>query len=344
MAGFEECQPGSSCGTRIAAGVLAAVLLVVGSQACKRSPPKATKSEQQAEDLKAVKLPGYNLHDNLSLSGALVHMMRDGLVAGAGVLVADDTVLAPGLTCDGGQLSVIFQSQGNEAATGSDVIKRQSRSIKSCAAVRSLVTEKLKASESNPPRLVTSLAATFDRLKAFELAIVKFEGGLPTGDRVKWKPVASHDPAITLASTTSEWRSWEALTGKFIGLAGFSRAEETKKGSFVRRIWLPVRIPSGARSDDPFDFSAETWIVDSDRSPIRYPEEWLKGPQQVMFPPMIFSGVARFPNVTADAEIQSPQPNLLAFVHGWDEIKEAPVATRFAPRCLDAAPILALLK
>jgi hypothetical protein len=59
---------------------------------------------------------------------------------------------------------------------------------------------------------------------------------------------------------------------------------------------------------------------------------------------MLFTGVARFPNVTPDAEIQTPDPRLLAFVYGWQEIKEAPGAQRFAPRCLDAAPILALLQ
>jgi hypothetical protein len=63
-----------------------------------------------------------------------------------------------------------------------------------------------------------------------------------------------------------------------------------------------------------------------------------------MLPGMVFSGVARYPNIAPDAEIHAPAPKLLCFILQWDEIKEAPEGMRFSPRCLDAAPVFALLR
>lgn len=325
----------------VAAAVVAALVILSG---CKKTTAKETRSEREAEALSAVKLPGYNLFDNQTAATSFVRVARAGQATASAVLTASDTALAPGLACTPGDLSLEFQSQGNKAVTGSDTIKIQSRKVASCQPLRNFLADKRKTQPGAGSALLSALDDTLNRLTGFELAILKFEGGLPSGGPVKWAPVKSYDESLSLTSERSEWRKWETLTGKFTAIIGFNKEETTPGGTFSRRIWLPTRLPANQSSTSPLEFAAETWIVDSARSPIRDTQEWLKGPAQFLFPAFLVSGVSRFPNVTPDGEIQSPAPRLLAFVHKWTENSEAPDSMRFAPQCLDAAPVLALLK
>lgn len=319
---------------------------MVGLAGCKTEPKQPTRTEKASAELESVRSPGYDLQDSRSLSASLLRITRspDGKAptVGQAVLLSSSDAIAPGYSCARSEAWLSFQTQGEEQLVSPAKVRSEARKIVSCKSLRNILAEKQKADTASSPML-KSLAAALASEPEFEIAKLSFEGGLPSSG-LKWQGIRAHGSGLSADTAEANLKTWGDLSEKFVALAGFNQDESVRGGSMSRRVWVPFRVKSEVAGQGPFFFDLEGWYPEAARSPIKSLPDWLKGPQLYFHSPLVFSGVARFANLSPFSEIQTPEARLLCFVVKWIEKKEAPEALRFAPRCLDAAPVLAIAK
>jgi hypothetical protein len=324
--------------------ILLAVL--VGSVGCKTEPKKPTRTEKAAAELEAVRSPGYDLQDSRSLSASLVRVTSSAdlksATVGQAVLLSASDALAPGYSCTAAEVWLNFQLQGEDQLVSPAKLRSEPRKVVGCKSVREILAEKKKAATVASPML-KALESALATVPEFDIAKLSFEGGVPASG-LKWQGITALGSALTVETPEASLKTWGDLSEKFVALAGFNQDEALRGAPASRRVWLPFRVKAEAEGQGPFVFDLESWFSEAARSPIKSMPDWLKGPQLYFHSPMVFSGVSRFANLNPFSEIQTPDPRLLCFVVKWTEKKEAPEALRFAPRCLDAAPVLALVR